>query len=75
MLKVTNKRHSLSLSSVMDWSNRADDKSRPVLKSDARQEEGCLNPDLSICSFIYHVLFILGTLLVVFAAFRNTLTW
>lgn len=31
--------------------------------------------DWSILSFIYNVLFLLGTLLVVFAAFRNTLTW
>lgn len=31
--------------------------------------------DLSFVSFICNVLFVLGTLLVVFAAFRNTLTW
>lgn len=31
--------------------------------------------ELSILSFIYNGLFLLGTLLVVFAAFRNTLTW
>lgn len=29
----------------------------------------------SILSFLYNVLFLLGSLLVVFAAFRNTLTW
>ena len=31
--------------------------------------------ELSILSFIYHVLFLVGSLLIVFAAFRNTLTW